>query len=185
MGKFLKFVFYLLFFYTIGYFYAIFTEGTVFDNFIVMLISLIILLFIIEGFISYFKKKIAAVQSELEVQENESFNEIVENLMTEFQKTWNIPYNDHLIKVVNHANKEELYIDDKLVAEKKRKGWFSWIVTYQSLTAVLEENGENQPVKVKLGGLVSLKCKVYVDNKLIFKDTVKYNLFTGEVKEKD
>ncbi|MBM4761197.1 hypothetical protein [Bacillus sp. B15-48] len=172
----IKFILYLAVFYFIGYNYGKMTNGTIFDNFWVMLLSLFVIIFLFEWLISLFKKKRNANEVDVEKQDYETWDEAMESVKKDFEKTWNIKYENNDIKIINTYNHEELYINDQLVSEKKRNHWYSWLIPYQTLTGTVEE----RRVKVKLGGVFSLNCKVYVDQDLIFKEKIKYNLFTGE-----
>ncbi|MBM7660289.1 hypothetical protein JOC85_001056 [Bacillus mesophilus] len=186
----IKFISYLVLFIIIGYFYGGITEGTVFDNFFVMLLGLFVLIFVVEYITSLFKKKGNSEEVDLDVMNSEkkdpeTWNEMIETAKMDFDKTWNLTYKDHEIQIVNRYNHEQLFINGELVSEKKRKGWVTWVTPSQTLTGAITVNNHSQVVKVKLGGLISLNCKVYVGEELIFKKKVSYNLLTGGVKEND
>lgn len=179
-----KFIFYVLVFFLIGYNYGHITRGTVFDNFFMMLLSLFVLIFLFEWIFSLFRSK----KNENEQGENGSkstFEGELQALQADFGKTWDLKYNNHDITVVNKYNQEELYIDGKLICEKSRTTWYSWFVVSHTLTGKLEEGAQSRVVKVKLGGILSVNCKVYVDKELIFQDKIKYSFLSGGVKEKD
>ena len=181
----IKIIFYLVIFYIIGYNYAQLTKDTVFSNFWVMLISLFIFIFLVEWIVSRFKKKGNNNEEEHDKQDEETWDQMLESAKKDFEKTWNVSYENHDIQIVNRYNHEQLYINGKLVSEKKRNHWYSWLLPYQTLTGKIEIHNQSQVVKVKLGGLLSLNCKVYVNRNLIFKKKLNYNLLSGEVKERD
>ncbi|UTR10325.1 hypothetical protein MM300_21005 [Evansella sp. LMS18] len=179
-----KFIFYVVIFFLIGYNYGHITRGTVFDNFFVMLFSLFVLIFLIEWIFSLFRSRKNANGQEEEASIS-AFEGELQALQAEFGKTWDLKYNNHELTIVNKYNQEELYINGKLICEKTRSSWYSWLVTSQTLKGKLEEGDQSRIVKVKLGGIMSLNCKVYVDKELIFQEKIKYNVLTGKVKEKD
>ncbi|MDZ5473104.1 hypothetical protein SM124_15400 [Bacillus sp. 31A1R] len=179
----LKFIFYLVVFFIIGFFYGRITEGTIFDNVIALLISMFTLIFLIEWITSLIKKK-SPLKKEAE-SEVETWDDLMLDVQKEFEKTWDVKYNNNLIQIVNKYNQEELYINGQLVDQKNRSGWYTWLKPYQTLTGVIEENGRKAHVKVKLGGTMSIDCKVYVDGKMFFHDKVKYKFDVSGVKKKD
>lgn len=181
----LKFILYVAFFIFFGYFYGKMTEGTVFDNFFILLLFLFIVLFVSESIFSQLKKRKQQRQSDIDAEEGETFNEIFKEIANEFEKTWKIKYNEHIIEIMNKYNREELYVNGKLVAEKQRGGWLSWLKPYHLLTATIEENGTRHEIVVKIGGFITLNCSVSVNKQLIFKDKIKYDLRTGEQKDKE
>lgn len=65
--KLLKGIFCMGAFFGMGYYYAVITKGTVFDNFFIMLISFFLLIFLVNFLASYIKKKIADKQAEKEI----------------------------------------------------------------------------------------------------------------------
>ncbi|OIJ17187.1 hypothetical protein BKP37_01245 [Anaerobacillus alkalilacustris] len=178
----IKFIIYFAIFYLIGYNYGVFTKGTVFDSFFVMLILLFILIFLFEWIISLIKEKRKPEAFDDNKQGIETWDDMLKEIKEEIEKTWCINYKNNCIKIVNKYNQEELYINDKLVSKKKRKSWYSWIIPYQTLTGVIEENGHTLLVEAKLGGFVSLTCKLYVNKQLIFKEKIKFNLLSSEKK---
>lgn len=178
-----KFIFYGVLYFLFGMYYGMLTKDTVFDNFFVMLVSVFIIIFLFEYLMSFVKKK-KATEPDSE-HRNETFDELMAELKNEFEKTWTVGFKDHQIKIVNAYNQEELYINEKLVAKKTRKHWHSWIRPYQTLSGVIEEDNQRFQVKVKMGGLISLYCKVYVDKQLILNEKVKYSFSSNGLKEKD
>ncbi len=153
-----------------------------FENFWVMLASFFVVIFIIEAILSLIKKKIIK-EADKKPEQDETWDEFIDELKKDYEKQWIIPFKENQIQVVNKYNHEQLFINDTLVDEKKRTRWYSWIKPYQTLTGVVEDRGQTYSVKVKMGGLVSLSCKVYVGNQLIFKEKITYKL-TGGIKEK-
>ncbi|OIJ21690.1 hypothetical protein BKP45_02930 [Anaerobacillus alkalidiazotrophicus] len=180
----IKFIIYFVIFYLIGYYYGVFSKGPVFDNFFVMIILVFILIFLFEWIISLIKEKRKPEAFDDNNQDIETWEDMLKEIKEEIEKTWCINYKNNCIKIVNKYNQEELYINDKLVCKKKRKSWYSWMIPYQTLTGVIEENGHTLLVKAKLGGFVSLTCRLYVNKQLIFKEKIKFNLLSSEKKIK-
>jgi hypothetical protein len=135
------------------------------------------------------KRKIRNQNSQIEENaengKEQSLEDLMQELKTEFNKTWEIPYKDYQIKVVNKYNEEQLYINDKLVDSRKRTSWYSFLIPFQSLKAPIEVDHQPMDIKVKLGGLVSLQCKVYINKELVFKEKIKYDWLRDNIKEKD
>lgn len=52
-----KAIIYMAIFFVVGYYYAVLTKNTVFDNFFIMLISFFLLIFIANILVSFIKKK--------------------------------------------------------------------------------------------------------------------------------
>lgn len=174
----MKFSLYLIVFYFFGFYYAKVTEGTVFDHFLIMLAIVFFIILLIEWVFSKRKK-------EEHDEKDEVLAEIMQEVQKEFEKTWHVTYKDYQIRIVNEYNGEKLFINDELIAEKKRTNWLSWLKSSQTLKGTFEDNGKQVKIVVKIGGILSLNCVVYVDNKQIFHDKIKFNLFTGETKDKD
>ncbi|WP_456276372.1 hypothetical protein [Bacillus sp. AK128] len=180
-----KFIFYLVVFFIIGYFYGEITAGTIFENVFIFIIGIFIFIFFTEWISSRLKKNKNTEEKESNQQPEETWDDVLESAKKDFEKTWNVTYGNNELQIVNRYNHEQLYINGHLVSEKKRTGWYSWVIPFQTLTGTIEEQNQTRLVKVKLGGLVSLNCKVYVDRELIFKKKVSYNLLSGGVKESD
>lgn len=57
------------------------------------------------------------------------------------------------------------------MGQKRRTHWTQYLKPFQRLKAEVENSrGEKQVVQVKLGGFLSVYCKVKVNRKLVFKD---------------
>ncbi len=54
---------------------------------------------------------------------------------------------------------------------------------HHTLRGNIEVNGQSYPLEVKLGGLMSLRCKVYVDRELVYEDQIKYKLFGKKIEK--
>lgn len=145
-----------------------------------MLAILFLVIFTFEWLFS--KRQERSVDVNVKTGEDETIAELMQEIQKEFHKTWEITYKEYQIRIVNEYNGEKLYINDQLVAEKKRTTWYSWLKMSQILRATL---GNGSKLVVKLSGFLSLKCAVYVDKKLIFQEKVEYNVLTGEMKDKD
>ncbi|MFC0476764.1 hypothetical protein ACFFHF_16300 [Robertmurraya beringensis] len=180
-----KFILYLIVFFIIGFSYGKVTKGTIFDNFYVMLISLFTFIFLIEWIVSGLKKSKNKDDKKPKQQDYETWEEFIESAKKDFEKTWNLTYQNNEIQIVNRYNHEQLFINGDLVSEKKRNGLSSYFSLSQTLTGTIGVHNQTQVVKVKLGGLINLNCKVYVGKELIFKKKIKYNLLSGGVKESD
>ncbi|ADC51589.1 hypothetical protein BpOF4_17740 [Alkalihalophilus pseudofirmus OF4] len=191
----IKFLMYVVIFFVIGYNYAIITKGTIFDHFLIMLLTLFVIIFLVEWLFSMIRKRKirkskvrnqnTQMEENAESAEEQSLVDLMQELKTEFHKTWEIPYKDYHIKIVNQYNEEQLYINDTLVDSRKRTSWYSFLIPFQSLKALIEVDHQPMDIKVKLGGLVSLQCKVYINKKLVFKEKIKYDWLSGTIKEKD
>ncbi|MFC4321231.1 hypothetical protein [Litchfieldia salsa] len=180
-----KFIFYLVVFVIIGYSYGKITEGTMFDNFFAMIISMFIFIFLVEWIASRFKKNKNTEEKESKEQDHETWDEMIASATKDFEKTWNLTYENNEIQIVNRYNHEQLFINGELVSEKKRNGVSTWLAPSQTLKGTIVVQNQPQVIKVKLGGLISLNCRVYVGRELIFKKKLKYNLLSGGVKESD
>ncbi|MFA9456892.1 hypothetical protein ACERJO_08960 [Halalkalibacter sp. AB-rgal2] len=178
-----KFAIYIAALFFIGYAYGSLTKDTFFDNFFIMLLSLFIFIFVVESIFSAIQKKTPS--KETKEEDPESWSAMMEEVKKDFERSWDLTYENHSLHIVNKYNKEQLFIDGKLVSESTRGQWYSWGIPYQTLKASIE--GTNTPiaVKVKLGGWFSLNCKVYINKKLIFKQRLKYDLIAGGFKDEE
>ncbi|OLO39223.1 hypothetical protein BTR23_09230 [Alkalihalophilus pseudofirmus] len=172
-----KILLYVGIMFLVGYYYGALTKGTVFDNFFIMLLSFFILIFVFEWLWSLLKRKDHSEKNNPD-EENEQYMAEVQQAV---KKEWTIPYRNHIILVKNEMNKEQLYINAKLVDESVRKRWYEWLWSYHRLNGTLEDNGNQKKIKVKIGGVKNLVCKVFVDDELILKDKVKFNLFMEKI----
>ena len=80
------------------------------------------------------------------------------------KKVFDVTYEGHHIQVVNTwFNGEKLYIDGKLQDENLG------IALRGTLEGVLKENNKiTKDIKVSLGGIFTIKCKIFVNNVLAF-----------------
>ncbi|MFZ0446655.1 MAG: hypothetical protein WAM95_18890 [Bacillus sp. (in: firmicutes)] len=80
------------------------------------------------------------------------------------KKVFDVTYEGHHIQVVNTwFNGEKLYIDGKLQDENLG------IALRGTLEGVLKENNKiTKDIKVSLGGIFTIKCKIFVNNILAF-----------------
>ncbi|WP_062049840.1 hypothetical protein [Bacillus sp. JCM 19034] len=122
-----KLIIYLAVLFFIGYSYGSITKDTVFDNFFIMLLSLFILIFITEAIFAALKKRFQPEKSQNENKNDdpESWNAMMEEVKKDFEKTWSITYENHKLHIVNKYNKEQLFINEKLVDESNRIHWYS------------------------------------------------------------
>ncbi|MBD8071567.1 hypothetical protein [Bacillus sp. PS06] len=102
----LKFIVYLAVFSFFGYKYYTSPEDSVFTNIFVILLSLFIFIFLFEWLLSLLKKKASTLEVAVEKEEAESFDELLQELTSEYEKTWNIKYEEHDLMIVNKYNKE-------------------------------------------------------------------------------
>ena len=80
------------------------------------------------------------------------------------KKVFDVTHEGHHIQVVNSwFNGEKLYIDGKLQDENLG------IALRGTLEGVLKENNKiTKDIKVSLGGIFTIKCKIFVNNVLAF-----------------
>jgi len=80
------------------------------------------------------------------------------------KKVFDATYEGHHIQVVNTwFNGEKLYIDGQLQDENLG------VALRATLRGVLKNSDEiTKNIKVSLGGFFSIKCKIFVDNVLVF-----------------
>lgn len=82
------------------------------------------------------------------------------------------------IVIENKWDSEKLFIDGQLQDEKNRKNILSWLTPYKTLSGeIRDQNGSRAVIKVIVGGVFSLNCKVKVNDEVILKDKVRLNLF--------
>ncbi|MFN7249492.1 MAG: hypothetical protein ACK4M9_01660 [Anaerobacillus sp.] len=167
----LKFLFIFGVFFTIGYNFGHLTEGTIFENPLIFLITIFVIIFALQYLVNKFMGK------------NHGNNSEVDSVLQEFEHTWNIKYKGGEMKIVNNYNEEKLFLNDTLVDHNKRSSWYSWLKPYHILKSDINLNGQYYPLKVKLGGFYSLCCKVYVEGRLVFEDKVKYKYFGDTIKK--
>ncbi len=172
----LNFTLFFGIFYFIGYNFGHLTEGTIFDNTAVMLITVFIIIFAVDYVGHFFKKKGTTDQ-------NSGEEDDVNSELEQLQHTWNLKFKGGHIKIVNHYNEEKLFINGTLVDESKRSSWVSWLKVYHTLRGNIEVNGQSYPLEVKLGGVMSLRCKVYVDQQLVYEDQIKYKLLGKKIEK--
>ncbi|HZW68006.1 MAG TPA: hypothetical protein VFF20_05315 [Pseudogracilibacillus sp.] len=99
-------------------------------------------------------------------------------------KTWEIPYEDHVIRFENSMKQERLYIDDCLVDEAKHASILSHLKPFSILTGSLEgRSGKTEKVTVKIGGLVKLTIHIKVGNKTILKEKMSVEVLPWEQKK--
>lgn len=175
--KLFKFLLYVLIFYFFFFNYRRLAEGTVFEHFFVMLLLLAAVIFLIEWFFHWQEKD----NNEERSEDNEPLEKIMRDVQKEFEKTWIFTYQNHHIRIVNHYDGEELFIDGELADKKQRGRWYTWLKPYQTLKAKIN----NEQIVVKIGGFVRLHCTVYANKKIIFQDTVGNKLFTDNTKDKE
>ncbi|MDE5413346.1 hypothetical protein [Alkalihalobacterium chitinilyticum] len=178
--KFFKFLIYVGIMFLFGYYYAVITKGTVFDNFFVMLVSLFIILFLFEWMFSKIKKK-----NQPEKENEEVFDEDWEKIKTDLKQQFDVKYGKNIILVNNEYNKEELYINGSLMDQNERNRWYHWLWSFYQLNGTIDDYGTTKKVKVKIGGWKNLNCRIYVDEELILKEKIKYKILLGKVERVD
>lgn len=77
-------------------------------------------------------------------------------------KTWEVEYKGHKIKVENRWLGERLFVDGELQDEQLGMGFRSRL--YGKIKG---GQGENEKIKVSLGGCLTVCCRIFVDDKLI------------------
>lgn len=80
------------------------------------------------------------------------------------KKVFDVTYEGHHIHVVNTwFNGEKLYIDGELQDENLG------LVLRATLRGTLKKDNQiTKNIKVSLGGFFTIKCKIFVDNVLVF-----------------
>jgi len=80
------------------------------------------------------------------------------------KKMFDVTYEGPHIQVVNTCfNGEKLYIDGKLQDENVG------IALRATLRGILKNNDQiTKNIKVSLGGIFTIKCRIFVDNVLVF-----------------
>lgn len=164
--------------YLFGYYYAIITKGTVFDNFFVMLLSLFIILFLFEWMFSKIKKK-------NQPEKVEEFDEDWEKIKSDLKQQFDVKYGNNIILINNEYNKEQLYINGNLVDQNERTRWYHWLWSFYQLNGSIDDYGKTKKVKVKIGGWKNLNCRIYVDDELILKEKIKYKILLDKVERVD
>lgn len=76
-------------------------------------------------------------------------------------KVWEVKHNTDVIRVENYWDKERLYVNDVLQDEQNGLAHRSRLFGKTSL-------GED--VKVSLGGVWTMQCTIFVDNKLLISE---------------
>lgn len=110
---------------------------------------------------------------------------VMKDVEKEVHKTWKIDYKGHCIEIINQLKEEILIIDGVMVDKNKRKSLFSHMIPYSKLTGTLEmEDGVKRTVSVKLGGYISFKCIVKIDNDTVLDDSLKLDFLPWNHKEK-
>lgn len=190
MLQFVKALVYLFLFLQLAQSNGFFTKGFNMDHPISMILTAFAIFFFVELFFNLVEKKLKSQEDSKKEkkkdksqelgQEEITFNKILEDVLKEINKTWQFSYKNMNIKIVNKYNQEQLFINDLLVDEKKRKSSLGYLNPYQKLNGVIESNGEKYIVKVIIGGIFNLKCKVYINKKLVYKDKIKINIKFGE-----
>lgn len=103
----------------------------------------------------------------------------------EVHKTWKIDYRGHSIEIIHQLKEELLIIDGITVDTNKRRFLFSHIVPYSKLSGTLDlGDGVKHTVSVKLGGYISFKCIVKIDNDTVLDDSLKLDFLPWNHKEK-
>ena len=78
-------------------------------------------------------------------------------------KKWETSYCGHTITVENGISKERLYVDGELQHENFGIGFRS-----ELHGVIRNDNTNDQPIKVLLGGGWSVQCRIFVDHRLVF-----------------
>lgn len=101
-----------------------------------------------------------------------------ERLERDVFKTWQIKYGEHVIRIDNFLDEEKLFVDGQLLDHNKRKHALERFIPYHTLKSQFVDNrGRTVNVHVTLGGFITLNCKVWVNNQLIFKDKYRISIF--------
>jgi hypothetical protein len=81
------------------------------------------------------------------------------------KKVFEVTYKGRHIQVENTwFNGEKLYVDGKLQDQN-----LGFAFDRATLNGVIKSHeGANQHIKVSLGGAITVKCRIFVDNELIY-----------------
>ena len=79
-------------------------------------------------------------------------------------KKWQIEHKGHTIRVENSVTRETLFVDDKLQDESVGK-----IIGPSLLWGHLDcDDQARVPLKVRLGGVITIGCSIFVNDELVF-----------------
>ena len=78
-------------------------------------------------------------------------------------KVWEIEYEGHHIKVEGGWFTERLFVDGELQDEQ------TGLAFRARLFGKIGNDEKSKEIKVSIGGINSLACKIFVDSKLIYK----------------
>ncbi|WNF23397.1 hypothetical protein [Mesobacillus jeotgali] len=83
------------------------------------------------------------------------------------KKVFEVTYGGHHIQVENTwFSGEKLYVDGKLQDQN-----LGFAFDRATLNGVIRNNqGEDQIIKVSLGGAITVECRIFVDHELIYPD---------------
>ncbi|WP_216827526.1 hypothetical protein [Alkalihalobacterium elongatum] len=176
--KLCKLVIYIGIMYLFGYYYAVITKGTLFDNFFIMLLSLFIIIYLFEWLFSKVKRKNRP-------EKDEDVDQEWEKVKSDLKQQFNVKYGNNTILVNNEYNKEELYINENLVDQNERTRWYHWLWSFYQLNGSIDDYGKTTKVKVKIGGWKNLNCRIYVDKELVLKEKIKYKIQLDKVERVD
>lgn len=82
--------------------------------------------------------------------------------MWKVKKSWETEYKGNIIKVVNSYFNEKLFVNGVLQDETMNAA------TARLLGEIKEGEGKGERIKVTIGGFLSIECKIFIDDKLVF-----------------
>lgn len=99
-------------------------------------------------------------------------------------KTWEVPYENQLIRVENSMNNERLFINDELVDEVTHLSLLSHLKPYSILTGTIKgTDGRLEKVAVKIGGFIKLSIQIKVGKQIVLKEKMSIELLPWAEKE--
>lgn len=99
-------------------------------------------------------------------------------------KTWEVAFEDQLIRLENSMNNERLFINGELVDEVTHQSLLSHLKPYSKLTGTIERtDGGKEKVIVKIGGFVKLTIQIKVGKQIVLKEKMNIELLPWAEKE--
>lgn len=99
-------------------------------------------------------------------------------------KTWEVPYENQMIRFENSMEHERLFINDALVDEVTHKSLLSHLRPYSLLTGTIRRtDGTDEKVTVKIGGFIKLTIQIKVGKQIILKEKMSIEVLPWAEKE--
>ena len=75
---------------------------------------------------------------------------------------WQAEYESNVIRITNRSSTAELHVNNELQDEKFGLGAIGDLTGH-----LFDKNGERKDIKVNLGGMFRIECRLFVDDKKI------------------